>query len=743
VGTEPEQFGKFKLISRLGRGGMAETWKAQLVASAGVTRPVVIKRVLAGYALIPRFVEMFVNEARVTASLSHGNIAQVLDFGEVGGEYFLAIEYVHGRTVRELMDTSARQGAWHLPVPLACFIGIELCKALHYAHTRTDAAGAPLGIVHRDVSPENVLVSFEGQVKVVDFGVALSRLEGRNETEPGLVKGKYRYFSPEQARGEKVDARSDVFAVGVMLYEMLCGRLPFMGTEQETLQALLQGRYPPPASLNPALADGLGDVLDHALALDRDRRLQTAAALQEELSTYLFKRSPAFNAKLLESYVHEVFAGDLKAEAVQPKRDPAHLHELSLWKPTSVGRRLATDGSVREPAPTVLTPRKRSPVLAIAVFTGVAASLVVAGAAASMLLPPSQASNEKKAVAPPHPTADRAASPAPTLPVPTEPPDEQGNRAVDVVKYDGKPILLDLDRNSVQYSVFMNGSLEGSPNNPWNAKVKPRALWPAIYAWADFVQPYEGRRHAGFLVTDPIVLPLVKRVGGFDLRPFGYQQHPDDPRGLEQMNRGLPVGEDGLPESDGFVAVSVIDEKSGGYVRVTDFPPKRDVVLRLDFVADPSTRVDVAVACRYEHTPESRYQLVAGDSVHVFSPAECALAAMGAGREKGKLDVWVGEYDPDAQFKIVAGTGQPAQRLSTYAREHLDANAPADALTALDMCLQREDDLPCHLMAAEAFSKLGDRRSTEWHLRRVLLKGAGSKEAAEATARLEALLGHR
>jgi serine/threonine-protein kinase len=736
VGTEPEQFGKFKLISRLGRGGMAETWKAQLVASAGVTRPVVIKRVLAGYALIPRFVEMFVNEARVTASLSHGNIAQVLDFGEVGGEYFLAIEYVHGRTVRELMDTAARHGAWHLPVPLACFIGIELCKALHYAHTRTDANGAPLGIVHRDVSPENVLVSFEGQVKVVDFGVALSRLEGRNETEPGLVKGKYRYFSPEQARGEKVDARSDVFAVGVLLYEMLCGRLPFMGTEQETLQALLQGRYPPPASLNPALADGLGDVLDHALALERDRRAPTAAALQDELSTYLFKRSPAFNAKLLESYVHEVFAGDLEAEAVQPKRDLAHLHELALWRPTSVGRRLATDASAREAAPTVLAPaQRRSRALGIAVFAAVASALVVAGAAASTLLSPSQSTSIQRALAPAIQTSHLAVPPASPQPKPTEPPKE-GHRAVDVVKYDGRPILLDLDRNSVQYSVFMNGSLEGGPNKPWNATVKPRALSPAIYAWADFAQPYDGRRHAGFLVTEPLVLPLVTRVGGFDLAPFGHQQHPDDPRGLEQLDRGLLVGEDGFPEGDGYVGVSVIDEKSGGYVRVTDFPPKRGIILRLDFVPDPSARIDVAVACRYAHTPESRYQLVAGDSIHVASPAECALAAMGPGREKGTLDVWVGEYDPDAQLKIAAGTGEPIQRLSTYARQRLDANAPTEALTALDLCLQGSDVFPCHLMAAEAWTKLGDVRSAEWHLRRILAKGPGSPEAAEAARRL-------
>ena len=223
---------------------MAETWRARLLGEAGVTKPVLIKKVLPEYANDEAFIRMFISEARISATLSHGNIAQVYDFGRVDGEYFLAMEYVDGQPLHRLFKRALRPGC-RLPIPIAVFIAMEMCRGLHYAHTRRTTAGKPLGIVHRDISPDNVLVSYEGQVKIVDFGIAKAReLRGFN-TEPGVVKGKYLFFSPEQARGEEVDARTDVWATGIVA-EVRPVR-PGSGrprTTQTTTIKLAEGEFP-------------------------------------------------------------------------------------------------------------------------------------------------------------------------------------------------------------------------------------------------------------------------------------------------------------------------------------------------------------------------------------------------------------------------------------------------------------------------------------------------------------------
>ncbi|RYZ12328.1 MAG: serine/threonine protein kinase, partial [Myxococcaceae bacterium] len=158
-------FGRYELVSWLGRGGMAETWRAQLVGDAGVTKPVLIKKVLPEYANDEAFISMFISEARISATLSHGNVAQVFDFGRVDGEYFLAMEFVDGQPLHRVLKRAIKSGMAALPVPVAVFIAMEMCRGLHYAHSRTDGSGKPLGIVHRDISPDNVLLGYEGQVK--------------------------------------------------------------------------------------------------------------------------------------------------------------------------------------------------------------------------------------------------------------------------------------------------------------------------------------------------------------------------------------------------------------------------------------------------------------------------------------------------------------------------------------------------------------------------------------------------
>jgi serine/threonine protein kinase len=327
-----DRFGRYELVSRLGRGGMAETWKARLLGEAGVTKSVLIKKVLPEYANDQVFTSMFISEARISATLSHGNIAHVYDFGRADGEYFLAMEYVDGQPLHRIIKRAPRVGLSSIPVPLAVFIALELCRGLHYAHTRKDDRGVPLGIVHRDISPDNVLISYEGQVKIVDFGIAKAReLRGFN-TEPGVVKGKFLFFSPEQARGEEVDARTDVWATGIVLYELLCGKLPVDGPQYVALSKIVNGEFPPPRQLNSDLPPELDAIVMKALAVDRERRFESCHAFENALAEFLNFIAPRFSATALAHLVQELFRADLTDEGRVVQVPQSFLEQLSQWR---------------------------------------------------------------------------------------------------------------------------------------------------------------------------------------------------------------------------------------------------------------------------------------------------------------------------------------------------------------------------------------------------------------------------
>jgi eukaryotic-like serine/threonine-protein kinase len=329
--NEAEKLGRYRLVSRLGRGGMAETWKAVQQGAAGVTRPVVIKRILPHLVQDPQFVAAFINEAKVSSNLSHGNIAAIYDFGEADGQYFLAMEFVLGRTLEALLERATEKGFHHLPPEVACFICIELLKGLHYAHTRVGDDGQPLGIVHRDVSPDNVIVGFDGQTKVLDFGIAKARVKGRIETEPGLVKGKWNHFSPEQAAGEKIDARSDVFAAGIVLYRMVCGQQPFPGAVQRALRAIVDGKYPPPAAVNPTLSTELSGIITRALENPVASRWGSALEMENALRQHLMKIAPEFSADALRSFVLWLFDEELAKEGVGARASKAEHERFERW----------------------------------------------------------------------------------------------------------------------------------------------------------------------------------------------------------------------------------------------------------------------------------------------------------------------------------------------------------------------------------------------------------------------------
>ncbi len=309
------QFGPYTLEARLGRGGMAETWRAKRLGSAGISKQVAIKRILPGYSEDEQFIAMFVSEAKVVANLSHGNIAQVFDVGQVDGEYYIAMEFVDGPSLKAVLEKAveANPGSG-MPVPLALYVIVELCKALHHAHTARDDAGKPLGIVHRDISPENVMLSWQGQLKIIDFGIAHSALPERPKTEAGIMKGKVQYMSPEQARAMDVDSLSDVWAAGIVLFEMLCGRPPVDGSSYESLMALWRGDGPKPSEVNPALGTELDRLVGKALAVSKTDRFRSAQHLLDAAADMLHRDYPGVSQAWLSAYLTELYADYLKAE---------------------------------------------------------------------------------------------------------------------------------------------------------------------------------------------------------------------------------------------------------------------------------------------------------------------------------------------------------------------------------------------------------------------------------------------
>jgi eukaryotic-like serine/threonine-protein kinase len=347
------QFGKYKLLERIATGGMAEIYRARMTAMAGVTKPVVIKKILPGFADDSAFVSMFINEARIALGLSHGNIAQIFDFGEVEGEYFLAMEWVDGHPLSQVLRRAREKGLPALPAPLAVLVAIDMLRGLAYAHTRLDDNGRPLHIVHRDVSPQNVILSFEGQVKLVDFGIARARLAGRGDTKADAAKGKYVYFAPEQARGESLDARADVFAAGTVLYEMLCGRRPFEGPLPDVLRRIAQGDFPRPREWTPGLPAPLERILLTAMATSPEQRYPTAQAFAEALARQLHLTAPDVSASDLSHFMGYLFEPEL-VEAGRPVQLPREfVARVGRWSGISEPPPVATppEQPLHTPAP--------------------------------------------------------------------------------------------------------------------------------------------------------------------------------------------------------------------------------------------------------------------------------------------------------------------------------------------------------------------------------------------------------
>lgn len=290
------RLGKYEVLKRLQSGGMAEIYVARSHGAADVKQLAVIKRILPHLAEDPEFIRMFLNEAKITASLDHPNIAHVKEVGNTQGSFFLALEFVHGVDLRQILRRISKAA----PVPLGAALGIvsTCAEALHYAHERS--------IVHRDMSPSNVMVTYYGHVKVLDFGIAKATRTAKTRT--GTIKGKVGYMSPEQCMAEDIDRRSDVFSLGVLLYELTLRKRLFRGdSDFAVMNQITLGRIAPPTDVDPAYPPALEAIILKAVAVERENRFQTAAELGQALADFAFSQELRCSTTEIAAWMHGLY----------------------------------------------------------------------------------------------------------------------------------------------------------------------------------------------------------------------------------------------------------------------------------------------------------------------------------------------------------------------------------------------------------------------------------------------------
>lgn len=308
-----QQLGRYHLLDRIAFGGMAEIYRAKTFDSEGHAHLVAVKRVLAHLAEDDDFIQMLVDEAKIAGLLKHSNIARVYEFARAHGEYFIAMEHVDGKDLRTVLER-CRQQRRPVPPQHAAWMAAEIAAGLHAAHTAADRSGEPLRIVHRDVSPSNVIASYTGEVKLCDFGIAKATLS-RVNTKTGVIKGKVKYMSPEQALGRKLDHRSDIFSLGSCLYEMLTRVPPFTATnEMDLLIKVRDARYRPVSDRAPGVPPELEAICDKCLARSRANRYQNAREVSLALRAFLDKYMPNYSRSYLGRYIRKMFAAEIERE---------------------------------------------------------------------------------------------------------------------------------------------------------------------------------------------------------------------------------------------------------------------------------------------------------------------------------------------------------------------------------------------------------------------------------------------
>ncbi len=310
---EPIPFGKYYLLERISVGGMAEIFKAKAFGVEGFERLLAVKKILASIAEDESFIEMFIDEAKIAGQLNHPNIAQIFDLGKVDGSYFIALEYISGKDMKTIFERARRVGE-EVDIPQVCHVVMKVCEGLEHAHNKTDSQGRDLNIVHRDISPQNILISYEGEVKIIDFGIA--KAQGKtSQTQVGVLKGKFSYMSPEQVRGLHVDHRSDIFSLGIVLYEMLTLERLFLGeSDFDTLEKIRKVEMSPPSLYNPNIPEELEDIVLKALAQNPDERFQSAGEFAHALERFMRNQDYYYKNTDLAGFMKEAFSEDIEFE---------------------------------------------------------------------------------------------------------------------------------------------------------------------------------------------------------------------------------------------------------------------------------------------------------------------------------------------------------------------------------------------------------------------------------------------
>lgn len=429
---EPQIFGKYHLIRRIALGGMAEIFLAKAIGAEGFRRDVVIKRILPSYSEDEAFITMFIDEARVSARLHHQNIVQILDFDRIDDSYYIAMEYVDGRDLRKVLDRGISTGKRLTPLRVAHAVA-DIASGLRYAHLIRSDEGEPLNIVHRDVSPHNILMGFSGEVKLTDFGIAKAAARA-TKTRAGTVKGKCAYMSPEQARGKQLDGRSDLFALCTIAWEMLTYQKLFDGDgDFEILNNVVSQEVAPPSSLNPDVPPELDEIVLRGLERDLDRRWPDMGELERALRNFEFKNAKGMDEVQLGAYLQDLFAEEIAAEGtptgvpafkVAGDGTPAKGHPAGSGSKPAVRSDATPSGSdpgkkgatlvLDDDAPRPTLPPREAPAAPVAAPSPAkpdAASEDGGGLVATV--PVSELQNELEDYLREHPTAERAAEPTP------------------------------------------------------------------------------------------------------------------------------------------------------------------------------------------------------------------------------------------------------------------------------------------------------------------------------------------
>jgi serine/threonine protein kinase len=413
----PIPFGKYYLLDRINVGGMAEVFRAKAFGVEGFERLVAVKRILPNIAEDTDFITMFIDEAKLAVQLNHANIAQIFDLGKVGDAYFIALEYLHGKDLRAVFDLARKEGR-PVPIGLAVYALMKACEGLDYAHNKKDASGRDLELVHRDVSPQNILVSFDGDVKLIDFGIAKA-IGKANKTQAGILKGKFGYLSPEQVEGAVIDRRSDVFGVGIILFELLTGQRLFAGdSDFSTIEKVRSVEIPSPRKYNSKIPEELEQIVLKALARNVADRFQTAMELHDELQKFLYARGESFSRRDLSAWMRAHFAEEAEGDQdaigeLGPQTAPHESIDVApILEPAESN---AVIHETREAPSEQGNPKNKSTLLGMAIIPPADADAGLGKAGRSVPPPPPRGGSD---VPPPPPSGANGAAAARSMPPP-------------------------------------------------------------------------------------------------------------------------------------------------------------------------------------------------------------------------------------------------------------------------------------------------------------------------------------